>query len=148
MQKQLDVTQITSEATRMRKGVKCAVSGNAHIGGSHQVFKVVFDDGVQWAARVPNSDSLINLELGSVTLFQHIKQKRPQIQAPAIYADTESRIIFTEWIGGEPLAVWNSQISLDMRHKFFSSLADFLIQLWTVPVEPELAVDKTSSYYA
>ncbi|CEJ85716.1 hypothetical protein VHEMI03867 [[Torrubiella] hemipterigena] len=65
-----------------------------------------------------------------------------------MYADAHSRIILTEWIDSEPLTVWNSQISLDTRHSFLASLADFSIQLWTAPVEPELAVDKTSSYSA
>ncbi|OGM43514.1 hypothetical protein ABOM_008082 [Aspergillus bombycis] len=92
---------------------------------------VVFEDFVQWADRVCHDPDNWKYDLRAVKMFQHIKQSHPDIKAPGLFFRAERPVLYSEWVSGEPLAVWNSQIPLNKRQRLLEDLAEFLLQLWT-----------------
>lgn len=142
-----DSLDVLSEASRLRLGVPCSLADeNPCHGGSHRVFKVVFEDSVRWAARVSHDSSNWKNELRAVRQFQHIKQQRPEIKAPNLFVKAEHPVLYSEWVIGKPLATWNFQIPLVKRQRLLNDLAEFLLQLWTTPVPSALAPEKSRLY--
>ncbi|KAE8353818.1 hypothetical protein BDV28DRAFT_147755 [Aspergillus coremiiformis] len=143
----MDSLGVLSEASRLRTGIPCALAdeGSSH-GGSHRVFKVVFEDSVQWAARICHDSENWKSELPAIRQFQYIKEQRPQLKAPTCFIQEEHPVLYQEWISGKPLGVWNSQVSLVKRQRILDDLAEFLLHIWTVPVPPELAQQKSCLY--
>ncbi|KAJ0423338.1 hypothetical protein BJY00DRAFT_279031 [Aspergillus carlsbadensis] len=85
-------------------------------------------------------------ELRAVRQFHHIKKQRPMIKAPDRFVEEDHPVVYSEWVSGKPLAIWNSQIPLLKRQRLLSDLAEFLLQLWTTPVPSALAQEKSCSY--
>lgn len=145
----IGLPEILSEASRLRSGVPCSLGDeNPCIGGSHRVFQIVFEDSVQWAARVSEHSNDWKSELRAVRQFQHIKTLRPEIKAPSLFIEEEHPVLYQEWICDKPLAIWNSKIPLNKRHRLLDDLAEFLVQLWTVPVPipSDVAQERSCSY--
>ncbi|KGQ06864.1 hypothetical protein BBAD15_g7832 [Beauveria bassiana D1-5] len=137
----LSSLDILTEASRLRSGVPCSLADESpHSGHSHRVFKIVCEDSVIWAARTSQDVSSWKNELRAVKDFLHVKQHRPNIKAPDIYFRDDHPIIYSEWVGGAPLAVWNFLTPLIKRQRLLDDLADFLLQLWTVPAPPASAL--------
>lgn len=125
-------TDILSGIARLRPGIQWSLPDrNPHRGGSHDVYKVLFQDSIQWAARVCRDPDVWEFELRALEKFAYVKRERPEMKAPDIFF--ENRVMYSEWLPGKPLAIWNSQIALAQRHRLLDDLADFLLQLWTVP---------------
>lgn len=130
----LNSPQTLEQASRLRNGVLCKYEdGCEYHGRSHSVYKIVFEDSIEWAARVGREPSNWVGELRAIKNFQHIKQHRPTIKAPALFFDENYPVLYSEWIHGEPLAIWNHDVALIQRQRLLGDLADFLLQLWTVP---------------
>jgi hypothetical protein len=131
---------ILSEASRLRQGIPCsfAVEGPYH-GGSHRVFKIVFEDSVQWAARVNLNPNNWKSELRAARQFEHIKKQNAGIKAPNVYVNAEYPVLYSDWVSGNPLAIWNLQIPSLNRKRLLDGLAEFLLQLWSTaaPSVPE-----------
>ncbi|GIJ99200.1 hypothetical protein Aspvir_001326 [Aspergillus viridinutans] len=142
-----DLLDVLSGASRLRLGIPCSLADESPcFGGSHRVFKVVFEDSIRWAARVSDDLSNWKNELRAVRQFQHIKKERVEIKAPDLFVEAEHPVLYSEWINGKPLAIWNSQIPLLKRQRLLDDLAEFLLQLWTTPVPPALAREKSCLY--
>ncbi|KAJ5117322.1 hypothetical protein N7448_010954 [Penicillium atrosanguineum] len=142
-----DPFEVLTEASRLRSGIPCSLADESPcIGGSHRVFKVIFDDSVRWAARVSNDSNNWKSELRAVRQFQHVKKQCPEIKAPSLFVEEEHPVLYSEWVSGKPLAVWNSQIPFDKRLRILNDLAEFLMQTWTTPVPSELAQEKNCLY--
>lgn len=88
------------------------------------------------------------MDLRAVEKLQYVKEHRPNIPAPSIFVDKENGIAYMEWVRGEPLSVWNSEIALSDRRRFLDGLAEFLLQLWTVPVPANFVTGTECSYSA
>lgn len=130
-----DLLDVLSEASRLRLGIPCSLADeDPYVGGSHRVFKIVFEDSVRWAARVSNDPSSWETEVEAFRQFQHIKKHRPEIKAPELFFKEEFPVLYSEWVSGKPLAIWNSQIPLPRREMLLDDLAEFLLQLWTTPI--------------
>ncbi|KAE8133900.1 hypothetical protein BDV38DRAFT_286376 [Aspergillus pseudotamarii] len=112
-------------------------------GGSHKVFKVVFVDSVQWAARLCHDPSNWKYELRAVKMFRHIKQSHPGIRAPSVFFKAERPVLYSEWVTGKPLKGWNSQSPLNKRQ---TPLAELLLQLWTTAVPPDFVPEQKPRY--
>ncbi|KNG85966.1 hypothetical protein ANOM_006109 [Aspergillus nomiae NRRL 13137] len=137
------------EARCLREVVRCSLADEDPCqGGSHKVFKIVFKDSVQWAARVCHDPDNWKYELRAVKMFQHIKQSHPDIKAPGVLFKAEHPVLYSEWVSGEPLAVWNSQIPLNKRQRLLEDLAEFLLQLWTTAAPPLILSQSQSPDYA
>jgi hypothetical protein len=142
-----DSLNLISEASRLRSGIQCNLADESPLhGGSHRVFRIVFEDSVQWAARVGNDPSNWENEIRTVKQFQYIKEQRPKIKAPDLFVNEEHHVVYSEWVDGQPLAIWDSQIPLLGRQRLLEDLAVFLLQLWTTPVPPALAQEKSRTY--
>lgn len=125
---------IISGARELRGGVPCRVAEERSFqGGSHRVFKLVFDDSVLWAARVCLRPEDWTYDLRAIRIFNHVKRLCPEIRAPNCYFKEECPVLYSEWVVGEPVAVWNLQIPSQRRHALLDDLAEFLLQLWTTP---------------
>ena len=125
---------LLAKASYFRPGFRCSLANEAPSHGcSHTVYKIIFEDSVQWAARVCHDPSDWPYELRATEMFQHVKQECPDIRAPNIHFEAECPILYSEWVGGKALATWNSQIPLVKRQRFLDDLAEFLVQLWTTP---------------
>ncbi|KAJ6126082.1 hypothetical protein N7471_010575 [Penicillium samsonianum] len=138
---------LLSEASRLRLGVPCSLADEhpCH-GGSHRVFEVVFEDSVRWAARVNTDSNNWKNELRAVRQFQHVKQQRAEIKAPNLFVEAEHPVLYSEWVSGKPLAIWNFQIPLVKRQRLLDDLAEFLLQLWTTPVPSAFVAEKNCLY--
>lgn len=140
---------ILTGASRLRDGIPCTFADEEpRVDGSHRVFKLTFQDGVVWAARQNTDPSERATDLGTVEKLQYIKEQRPDIPAPSILVDKEHGVAYNEWVHGEPLTAWSSTIALPDRRGFLDGLAEFLLQLWTVPVPARFATETESSYSA
>lgn len=142
-----DSPDVLAKASRLRQGIPCSLADESpYLGGSHCVFKFVFEDSVRWAARVSSDPNNWKNELRAFRQFQHIKKHRPEIKAPELFVEAEHPVLYSEWISGKPLAIWNSQIPLLKRQRLLDDLAEFLLQLWTTPVPSALAQEKSCLY--
>jgi hypothetical protein len=126
------MSDIISEARDLRKGIPCYLVAECSFqGGSHRVFKLVFEDSVLWAARVCHRPGDWNHDLRAIKNFLHIKKLHPKIKALNCYFKVEYPVYYSEWVVGEPIAIWNHQIPLQRRNVLLDDLAEFLLQLWT-----------------
>lgn len=140
---------ILTGARELRMGLPCSLDENPPIeGGSHKVFKLVFEDSVQWAARVCNRADDWEYDLRAIKVFQHIKRHNPEIRAPDVFFKEKHPVLYAEWVDGEPLAIWNLDIPLPKRHLLLDDLAEFLLQLWTTPPPPNLVQAQVRPYSA
>lgn len=129
--------EILSEACCFRPGLDCSFADETPFhGGSHDVFKIVFEDAVQWAARVCHDYNNWRYELHAVQMFQYIKQQCPEIRAPSVFFNEDHPVLYSEWVSGKPLAIWNAQIPPINRQRFLEDIAEFLLKLWTIPAPP------------
>jgi aminoglycoside phosphotransferase (APT) family kinase protein len=129
-----DSLDIISKASQLRLGVPCTLSNETPWqGGSRRVFKLIFKDSVQWAARIPYEPNDWKYELHAIKQFQHIKEYRPEIKAPTLFFEEEHPVLYSEWVSGKPLEIWNLQIPSNKRQRLLYDLAEFLLQLWTTP---------------
>ncbi|RDW58926.1 uncharacterized protein DSM5745_11132 [Aspergillus mulundensis] len=140
---------LSEAASRLRLGIPCVLADESPcLGGSHRIFKIVFEDSIQWAARVSDDSNNWRNELRAVRQFRHIKKHRPTIKAPDLFVEEEYPVVYSEWVSGKPLAIWNSQIPLLKRQRLLDDLAEFLLTLWTTPVPSALAQGKSCLYSA
>ncbi|KAL2361277.1 hypothetical protein RJZ56_005853 [Blastomyces dermatitidis] len=147
MEKREGLTDILSGISRLRPGIQWSLpDSNPHRGGSHNVYKVLFQDSIQWAARVCHDPDDWESELRAMEKFTYFKRGCPEIKAPDIVF--ENRVLYSEWLPGKPLAIWNSQIALAQRHRLLDDLADFLLQLWTVPGPASMLPTSSSLPYS
>ncbi|PLN79859.1 hypothetical protein BDW42DRAFT_186449 [Aspergillus taichungensis] len=85
-------------ASRLRLGIPCVLADeNPCLGGSHRVFKIIFEDSVQWAARASDDSLNWENELRAVRQFRHIKKQRPKLKAPDLFVDKEYPVVYSEW---------------------------------------------------
>lgn len=130
-----NTSSVLSEAFRLHQVVRCSLAEEDPCQGvSHKVLKVVFGDSVQWAARLCHDPNNWKYELRAVKMFQHIKQTHPDIRPPSVSFKAENPVLYSEWVTGKSLKVWNSQIPLNKRQMLLEGLADFLLQLRTTAV--------------
>lgn len=98
------LSDILAEASRLRSGVPCSFADeSSRSGRSHNVFKIIFQDSVQWAARVGQDADSWKLDLRAIKHFQHIKQHNPSIRAPTVFFRDDYPVLYLEWVSGEPL---------------------------------------------
>lgn len=91
---------------------------------------------MQWAVRICHDPDDWSYELRANKLFRHLKRKYPETKAPNVYFQAECPVLFSEWVDGNPLAIWSSQtLPTVKRQRFLDDLAEFL-QLWTTPAPP------------
>ncbi|KAE8401048.1 hypothetical protein BDV37DRAFT_273937 [Aspergillus pseudonomiae] len=96
-------SSLLSEARCLREGVQCSLADEDPCqGGSHKVFKVVFEDSVQWAARVCHDPNNWKYELRAVKIFQHIKHSHPDIKAPGMFFKAEHPVLYSDPPGFMP----------------------------------------------
>lgn len=134
-------------ASHLRTGTPCSLADEPLCRGrSHRVFKVVFEDSVQWAARICDDPGNWKSELRAVRQFQYIKRQCPNMKAPNLFVEEERPVLYSEWISGKPLAIWNNQVPLVKRQRILTGLAEFLLQIWTVNVPPDFAPEKNRLY--
>lgn len=76
-----------------------------------------------------------NRELRTIKPFQHIKQQLPDNKA-TLFFKAEHPVLFSEWVDGKPLAIWNLRITLFKRQRLLDGLAQFLLKLWTTTSPP------------
>ncbi|RMZ38752.1 hypothetical protein CA14_003746 [Aspergillus flavus] len=149
MSKTANTSSVLSEAFRLHQVVRCSLAEEDPCqGGSHKVLKVVFEDSVQWAARLCHDPNNWKYELRAVKMFQHIKQTHPDIRAPSVFFKAEHPVLYSEWVTGKSLKVWNSQIPLNKRQTLLKDLAEFLLQLWTTAVPPDFMPEQKPRYSA
>ncbi|RAQ70178.1 hypothetical protein COH20_001125 [Aspergillus flavus] len=149
MSKTANTSSVLSEAFRLHQVVRCSLAEEDPCqGGSHKVLKVVFEDSVQWAARLCHDPNNWKYELRAVKMFQHIKQTHPDIRAPSVFFKAEHPVLYSEWVTGKSLKVWNSQIPLNKRQTLLKDLAEFLLQLRTTAVPPDFMPEQKPRYSA
>lgn len=130
-------SDILTGARDLREGLPCAFAEKRPIqGGSHRVFKLVFEDSVQWAARICERPGDWEYDVRAIRIFQHIKNRHPDLRSPSVFFKEDRPVLYSGWVEGEPLAVWNLDISLQKRQRLLNDLAEFLLQLWTIPPPP------------
>lgn len=110
------------------------------------MFKIIFNDSVQWAARVPNNLDDWRYEVHAFKQFQYIKKHCPELKAPDLLFEEDHPILYSEWVTGMPLTIWNLQIPLRRRQRFLNDFVEFLLQLWTITVPPALTSETKISY--
>lgn len=133
----VDLPDILTQASLLRQSIPCTLADKKpRHGGSHSVFEIIFEDSVRWAARVSHGPENWKMEHRAMQYLQHIKQQRPDLKAPNVFVKAEHPVSYSEWVSGEPLAIWNFQIPLTKRHRFLDDLAEFLLQLWTIHAPP------------
>lgn len=138
---------MTAHASRLRSGIPCRVADEEpRVGGSHRVYKLIFEDSVAWAARENIDVKSWRLDLKAIDKLRFIVAKRPGLRVPAVYLNLDDRIMYMEWVDGEPVRAWNHQISAPNRHRFLDGLAEFLLQLWTLEVPQKFAEDTDRLY--
>ncbi|KAJ5228420.1 hypothetical protein N7489_009128 [Penicillium chrysogenum] len=138
---------ILSEASYLRLGVPCSfVDESPRQGGSHTVFKIVFEDSVEWAARVGHDPNNWENELRAVKTFQCLKQQCTAIRAPTLLYSSKHPVLYSEWVNGAPLAIWNLQVPQVQREALLDDMADFLLQVWTARAPPDLTVAQPTLY--
>lgn len=138
--------EILLQARRFRSDTPITAVEGPFLGGSHQVFKITFQVGMRWAARTCTNDDLWSTELQAAEQLQYLKSQQPGMKAPSTFIDEEHHVVFAEWVEGGPLAVWNIRIPLDTRHRMLDDLAEFLLQLWSIPVPGSLSCSTTQPY--
>ncbi|EGC42504.1 conserved hypothetical protein [Histoplasma capsulatum var. duboisii H88] len=142
-------TDILSGISHLRPGIQWSLpDSNPHRGGSHDVYKILSQDSPQWAARVCCEPDDWEFELRAMDKFSYVKRERPDIKAPDIFFNTENHVLYSQWLPGKPLAIWNSQVPLTQRHRLLDDLADFLLQLWTVPVPASMLPSPSKPPYS
>ncbi|KAJ6131133.1 hypothetical protein N7523_001593 [Penicillium sp. IBT 18751x] len=142
-----DLPRILSVASGLRQGTPCTFANEkTHQGGSHRVFKIIFSDSVQWAARVPHNLDDWRYEVRAIKQFQYIKKSCSELNAPDLLFEEDYPILYSQWVTGTPLTIWNLQIPLHQRQKFLDDFADFLLQLWTTTVPATLSSKAKGSY--
>lgn len=126
-------SDILLHASQLRSGILCKFADEApKSGGSHKVFKIIFEDSVQWAARTSEDDLLWKMEMRAMEHFQHLKREQPELNAPNVFFFEEFPVLYSEWVPGEPLSDWASLTMSDtQRHNFLHELTKFLFDLWT-----------------
>lgn len=135
--------KIIFQASRLRR-VPCTIIEPPLEGGSHTVYKITFDDSVEWVVRTNKVKGNSEIDTRAAKKLRYIRKIKPDIKVPEVYID--GGIIFTEWMAGEPLRVWNFQIALARRHTFLDGLAEVLLQLWTTPTAEGSASGTTGLY--
>ena len=124
---------ILTEASRLHSGMRCRLIQEGPLkGASHDVFKIEFSDSVQWAVRICRDAHDWPAELRAVSTLQHIKRHCPNIKAPAVHG-TKHPVWFLDWVNGTLMCRWKLEIPVQIRHNFLGDLADFLLQLWSIP---------------
>ncbi|KAJ5185438.1 hypothetical protein N7491_006694 [Penicillium cf. griseofulvum] len=143
----VDPSDILLEASHLRLGIPCSfVDKTPHHGGSHTVFKIVFADSVEWAARVGHDSNNWQNELRAVKTFQCLKQQCTAIKAPLLLPGINYPVIYSEWVNGAPLAIWNLHIPRIQREALLHGMADFLLQMWTARAPPGLTPAQPALY--
>ena len=138
---------IISGASDLRRGLPCSLPDEIPFrGGSHRIFKLVFKDSVQWAARVCHRPDDWEYDLRAIKTFLHIKKLNTGIRAPNVFFKEEHPVLYSEWVVGEPLAIWNHQIPSQKRQILLDDLAEFLLQLWTTPPPQDLVQMQDTRY--
>ncbi|KAJ5765722.1 hypothetical protein N7520_005281 [Penicillium odoratum] len=125
-----NLIDLLNGASRLRSGVPCSFADeNPRVGGSHHVFQIIIADSVHWAARISINPNTWK-----------------EIKAPNIFVDEERRVLYSEWVIGKPLAIWNHEIHSIKRLRMLAGLAEFLLYLWTTPVPSDLVTNKDCRY--
>jgi hypothetical protein len=136
-----------SEASRLRQGISCSFAQVApRHGCSHTVYKIIFEDSIEWAARVCHDFDNWQYEIRALNNLQYMKQQRPELRSPNVFFREDHPILYSEWVRGEPLAIWNHGIHAIKRETLLDDLAEFLLQLWTIPAPPDLSLTQNSPY--
>lgn len=136
-------------ARDLRQAVSCAFADeDSYQGGSHRVFKIVFEDSMQWACRICERPEDWGYDMRATKVFQHIKRQHPDIKAPNVFFSETCHVLYSEWVDGEPLAIWNLDIPLQKRQTLLNDLAEFLLQLWTTSPPSDLVPEQDRSYSA
>ncbi|KAJ5923848.1 hypothetical protein N7466_008035 [Penicillium verhagenii] len=142
------VIDVVTTASDLRMGVPCTLVDETPLqGGSHKVFRIIFQDSVQWAARTCTRAEDWEYDLRSTRILQHIKQCHPGIKAPEVFYKKDHPVLYSEWVSGNPLESWTLRIPLKKRHVFLTDFAEFLLQIWTTP-PPGHVVEQDQHYSA
>ncbi|KAL2813134.1 hypothetical protein BJX63DRAFT_421429 [Aspergillus granulosus] len=88
---------LSEAASRIRRGIPCVLADESPcLGGSHRIFKIVFEDSIQWAARVSNDSNNWKNELRAVRQFCYIKRQHPKIKAPDLFVEEDC--LYSTWL--------------------------------------------------
>lgn len=136
-----------SEASRLGQGISCSIAQeDAHHGCSHTVYKIISENSIEWAARICHDSDNWQYEIRALKLLQYIKQQRPNLRTPNVFFRDDHPVLYSEWVRGEPLAIWNHGIPAIKRETLLDDFAEFVLQLWTIPAPPDLSSTQSSSY--
>ncbi|KAL3482076.1 hypothetical protein BJX99DRAFT_81975 [Aspergillus californicus] len=132
------VPDVLYEASRLRGEAPCSFAENPRHEQSHSVRKIVFEDSIHWAARVIHNPDDWEYELQAIKNFQHIKNQHLELKAPSVFFNAEHPVLYSDWVSGDLLGIWNLQIPLLQGQGFLEDLAEFLLRLWTTLPPPDL----------
>jgi aminoglycoside phosphotransferase (APT) family kinase protein len=138
-----DVDILLGQASQLRQGITCQLTGDRFRGCSNTIYVLRFGDGVKWAARILRNPDASQLVREGTSTLKYIKTCSPQLKVPSIHAefldpDDPTGLpphVFMEWIEGTPLQVWSHYtIDEQKRQTLLEDLAKFLLTLWSLPI--------------
>jgi uncharacterized membrane protein len=106
----MDSLEVQHAASRLRSGIPCTLADESpRVGGTHHVFKLIFEDCVQWAARVSNGSNW-NMGLRAVELLKYIRRQRPEMKATRLCQTRIPRAVLgmDQWLATSNLESKNS----------------------------------------
>jgi aminoglycoside phosphotransferase (APT) family kinase protein len=158
---QIELSELLKAASKARDGIDCKVSGNAR-GAYNVVVFLVFDDGVEWVAKLPNylrnDNGGENRKIMSEYATLLFLQEKTTVPAPKVYGGAfdsnnpvKSPYIFMEKIKGISLfeALYKG-LDKDCLHNTLRQLADVRKTLSQHPFSKigslSMVDDETGSY--
>lgn len=139
-----NLSAILSEASRLRRRIPCRPACRRNP-SSRRISQRPQEDSVQWAARASHDQTTGRTSCGLCRISNisnnTVRKSRCQNVFFFFYNEAEQEqppvpILYSEWIRGEPIIIWNSQIPSSKRQVLLNDLAEFLLQLWTTPAPP------------
>jgi aminoglycoside phosphotransferase (APT) family kinase protein len=129
---------ILREAQRLWPGAGTVTLKQSGQGQSHDIYLVTLSNSSQIIARVARQPDSLGLEKSAIEVLTHIKTSSSNCQIPKVHWHNldQSReippIILEDFVPGRLLSIWNSSISKACQNAFLDSLAQFLLDLWSI----------------
>jgi hypothetical protein len=101
---------ITTHATSLRKGIKCHIDSGFSQGANGLVKRIDFDDGIEWAVKIVETERF-HYAYEGVNSLAVVEKYCPELPIPKQYgqvgtaADGKLKYFFMEWIQGRDLGM-------------------------------------------
>ncbi|KAF8526960.1 hypothetical protein BU17DRAFT_82459 [Hysterangium stoloniferum] len=128
--------QVLKTASSIR-GKPCAVfEAEEFSGGCNIINRILFDDGILWALRIPYDEMHLPVEC-TVTTMRYVHRTVPSIPVATVHAWSDSEdgdgvgtpYMLLDWIDGKPLE-WDANVPPPAaREKVLHQLAQYIVDL-------------------